>query len=140
MIPAEIVNSSSHFNIIMNVIKKKYPYVVGYDLSADFEEKWEKYEAAFFVELILSESKVKEFRPNWERNFWVDSHMEKYGTYESPFLSTIFDVKDNESGPSPSEDSKGIENTMNSLHYTKHIPGQIKIQKEPMISGFILTP
>jgi len=33
MTPTEIVKSSHHFRIIMNVVKKRFPYVVGYEID-----------------------------------------------------------------------------------------------------------
>ena len=64
MTPTEIVKSSHHFRIIMNVVKKRFPYVVGYEIDENFDKKWDEYNLNFFVNLILSAEKVSQYRPN----------------------------------------------------------------------------
>lgn len=136
MTPEEIVNTSHHFRMIMNSLKKKYPYIIGYELPENFNEKWSEYNYNFFVNLVISKSKALELRPNWQTYFWVDG----YDEYDAVFLTLIFEEKEGESGPSPKEDERGIDSEVESLYNTKHIPKDIKIKKQPGVSKYILKP
>jgi hypothetical protein len=139
MTPTEIVKSSHHFRIIMNIVRKNFPYVVGYEIDDNFDEKWDQYNLNFFVNLILSAEKVSQYRPNWEKHFWVDDYLKRNGVYESIFISSIYELKDGESGPSPSEDEKSIEDLMTELYRQDDFFINVKIKKQPGISNFILT-
>lgn len=136
MTPEEIVNTSHHFRMIMNSLKKKYPYIIGYELPENFNEKWDEYNYNFFVNLVISKSRALELRPNWQTYFWVDG----YDEYDAVFLTLIFEEKEGESGQSPKEDERGIDNEIESLYNTKHIPKDIKIRKQPGVSKYILKP
>jgi hypothetical protein len=139
MTPTEIVKSSHHFRIIMNVVKKRFPYVVGYEIDENFDEKWDEYELNFFVNLILSAEKVSQYRPNWEKHFWVDGYLERDGFYDSLFISSIYELKDGDSGPTPSEDEKSIDDLMTKMYREDEFFKNIKITKQPTASKFILT-
>lgn len=134
MTPEEIVKTSPHFRIIMNSIMRKYPYIIGYELTDNFNQKWNEYDFNFFVSLIISKSKALEFRKNWQTWFWVDG----YDEYDAVFLTLIFEEKEGESGPSPKEDEQNIDNEFEKLYSTKHIPRDVKLNKQPGVSKYIL--
>lgn len=136
MTPEELVTTSPHFEIIMNRLKSRFPYIIGYKLPDDFNYKWNEYNYNFFVNLLISKSKALELRKNWETYFWVDG----YDEFDAVFLTLIFEEKEGESGPSPKEDEKGIDDTFNKYYDSRGIPNEIKLKKQPGVSKYILVP
>lgn len=134
MTPEELVRKSPHFEIIMHQLRKKYPYIVGYELPSEFNQKWDEYKYNFFVSLIISKSKALEVRPNWVPEFWVDG----FDEFDSIFLGVLFDEKEGESGPTPQEDELGIDDTFRKYYESKSIPQEIKLPKQPGVSKYIL--
>lgn len=136
MTPEELVRTSPHFEIIMHQLKKQYPYIVGYEIPDNFNEKWDEYRYNFFVNLIVSKSRALELRPGWQTLFWVDG----YDEYDAIFLTMIFEEKEDSDGPSPKDDELGIENLFEKYYNAKGVPNEIKLQKQPGVSQYILKP
>ena len=60
----EDIQSNLEFKAVMKSIRNKYPFIVGYELPEDFEDKWVEYTSILPVRYIVSLGKVKEMFPD----------------------------------------------------------------------------
>lgn len=133
----EDIKKNLEFKAVMKSIRNKYPFIVGYELPDDFENKWNEYTSILPVRFIVSFEKLKEMFPDWELMFYVPSYLEKDGSYDSIYLSTSFDTSEND-GPTKVE--KDIENIADRVRSSKVIPQKMKINRLVVPSLFRIVP
>ena len=133
----EDIISNLEFKAVMKSIRNKYPFIVGYELPEDFEDKWVEYTSILPVRYIVSLGKVKEMFPDWELMFYVPTFMKQDGHYDGIYLSNAFDTNDNEE---PRNVEKDFENISDRVRKSSVIPREKKIGRSIVPAKFIFIP
>jgi hypothetical protein len=133
----EDIISNLEFKAVIKSIRNKYPFIVGYELPEDFEDKWVEYTSILPVRYIVSLGKVKEMFPDWEPMFYVPTFMKQDGYYDGIYLSNAFNTNDNEE---PRNVEKDFENISERVRRSSVIPREKKIGRAIVPSKFRFIP
>jgi hypothetical protein len=129
----EDLTSNLEFKSVIKSIRNKYPFIVGYQIPDDFEDKWVRYPSIIPLRYVVSLSKLKEMFPDWKPMFYVPSYIKQDGYYDGVYMSNGFDTTENEE---PRKVEKDIENISERVRKTKVIPSQMKINRHIVPSSF----
>ena len=133
----EDILKNLEFKSTMKSIKNKYPFIVGYELPEDFENKWNEYTSILPVRFIVSLSKLQEIFPDWELMFYVPSYLKSNGYFDSVYLSSAFDTSENQK---PRDVERDFETISNRVRKSKIIPSNMKINRMIIPSLFRIIP
>ena len=110
------------YKIIKRILKKEFPWIKNVFMK---KENLEKY-TVLFVTIEVDQDIFMEIYKVHLRAF-PKREVEEGNTYESPFLSLIFEFADKSVGTGIEED---VVRTMNSVKKSKAIPPELKLPNE----------
>lgn len=131
----ENILSNLEFKAVMKSIRNKYPFIVGYELPEDFEDKWVEYNSILPVRYTVSLEKLREMFPDWEVMFYVPTFMGQDGYYDGIYLSNAFNTTE---GPRNVE--KDLENISDRVRKSSVIPREKKIGRAIVPARFRFIP
>ena len=125
------VEDSYEFKLIKRILKQEFPWII--DVKVPSDEEIDKY-ALIFVDLIIDPF-ILQRKEGWPFNSYMRSYFNpqfafmmgnKDYTYQSSYLSTIYNIARDESGPIERE----IESTLRSVQKSPAIPSDLKLGKD----------
>lgn len=131
----EDIISNLEFKAVMKSIRNKYPFIVGYELPEDFEDKWVEYTSILPVRYIVSLKKLNEMFPDWKVMFYVPSFMKEDGYFDGIYLANAFETSDE-----PRNVEKDIENISDRVRKSNVIPVRKKINRAIVPAKFRFIP
>lgn len=126
------ITNSVFFKVLMSMIKRELPYVVGGNIVGENEPE------DILLDLMISESKVKRFRPDWKKNWWVGEDGDPNPSELN--LRGLFSETEENTDNSPEDDDDKLIEMFDNLRKKDWLVRDLKIDKRIFLNDFVLVP
>lgn len=127
------LKSNPIFRLGMSNLKKKYPFIIGYNFPSDYEEQLSEYPQLILVNLVYSIPKIVE-----SENLTLEPYMEGWFKYNDTITSSLLWVPFVEKGRDDLRYiQEDIENILNSGKSLDVFRNEDKINRQIMVEDYI---
>jgi hypothetical protein len=117
----------------MSNLKKKYPFIIGYNFPSDYEEQLSEYPQLILINLVYSIPKIVE-----SENLTLEPYMEGWFKYNDTITSSLLWVPFVEKGRDDLRYiQEDIENILNSGKSLDVFRSEDKITRQIMVEDYI---
>lgn len=127
----DIINSV-FFKVLMSMIRREIPYVVGGNIVGENET------GDILLDLLISESKVERQRPDWKKNWWVGEDGDPNPTEIN--LQGFFQETEENTDNSPEDDNDTLIEMFDNLRKKNWLGSDLQIDKRIFLNDFVLVP
>lgn len=130
----EYIISNPEFKSAIRSLKKKYPFILGFEFPDNIEQKLDEYETVIPIRLVLSLEKMKELYPHWIPQWYVAPTIKREGKFDAIYVSSAWDTSEN-NVPKQLEDAflKDIE----TVQKNNVLPRQHKLRRKVIPTTFV---
>ena len=128
----EDITNSVFFKVLMSMIRREIPYVVGGNIVGENET------GDILLDLLVSESKVERQRPNWKKNWWVGEDGDPNPTEIN--LQGFFQETEENTDNSPEDDNDKLIEMFDNLRKKNWLGPDLQIDKRIFLNDFVLVP
>lgn len=128
----EHITNSVFFKVLMSMIKREIPYVVGGNIVGENET------GDILLDLLISESKVERQRPDWKKNWWVGEDGDPNPTEIN--LQGLFQETEENTDNSPEDDNDKLIEMFDNLRKKNWLGPDLQIDKRIFLNDFVLVP
>lgn len=127
----EEVTKSVFFRVLMNMIKRDFPFIVGGDIVGQNET------GDYLLDLMISESKIERFRPDWRKHWWIGEDGDPNPIELS--ISGFFEETEENTDPSPEDEDDKLNEMMDNLRKKDWLEKDLKIDNRLFLNDFVLV-
>lgn len=128
----ENIINSVFFKVLMSMIRREIPYVVGGNIVGENET------GDILLDLLISESKVERQRPDWKKNWWVGEDGDPNPTEIN--LQGLFQETEENTDSSPEDDNDKLIEMFDNLRKKNWLGPDLQIDKRIFLNDFVLVP
>lgn len=128
----EDITNSVFFKVLMSMIRREIPYVVGGNIVGENET------GDILLDLLISESKVERQRPDWKKNWWVGEDGDPNPTEIN--LQGLFQETEENTDNSPEDDNDKLIEMFDNLRKKNWLGPDLQIDKRIFLNDFVLVP
>lgn len=128
----EHITNSVFFKVLMSMIRREIPYVVGGNIVGENET------GDILLDLLISESKVERQRPDWKKNWWVGEDGDPNPTEIN--LQGLFQETEENTDSSPEDDNDKLIEMFDNLRKKNWLGPDLQIDKRIFLNDFVLVP
>ena len=128
----EDITNSVFFKVLMSMIRREIPYVVGGNIVGESET------GDILLDLLISESKVERQRPDWKKNWWVGEDGDPNPTEIN--LQGLFQETEENTDNSPEDDNDKLIEMFDNLRKKNWLGPDLQIDKRIFLNDFVLVP
>ena len=128
----ENIINSVFFKVLMSMIRREIPYVVGGNIVGENET------GDILLDLLISESKVERQRPDWKKNWWVGEDGDPNPT-EINLQGLFYETEENTDNSHEDDNDKLIE-MFDNLRKKNWLGPDLKIDNRIFLNDFVLVP
>jgi len=128
----EHITNSVFFKVLMSMIRREIPYVVGGNIVGENET------GDILLDLLISESKVERQRPDWKKNWWVGEDGDPNPTEIN--LQGLFQETEENTDNSPEDDNDKLIEMFDNLRKKNWLGPDLQIDKRIFLNDFVLVP
>ena len=128
----ENIINSVFFKVLMSMIRREIPYVVGGNIVGENET------GDILLDLLISESKVERQRPDWKKNWWVGEDGDPNPT-EINLQGLFYETEENTDN-SPEDDNDKLIEMFDNLRKKNWLGPDLQIDKRIFLNDFVLVP
>ena len=128
----ENIINSVFFKVLMSMIRREIPYVVGGNIVGENET------GDILLDLLISESKVERQRPDWKKNWWVGEDGDPNPTEIN--LQGFFQETEENTDNSPEDDNDTLIEMFDNLRKKNWLGPDLKIDNRIFLNDFVLVP
>lgn len=128
----EHITNSVFFKVLMSMIRREIPYVVGGNIVGESET------GDILLDLLISESKVERQRPDWKKNWWVGEDGDPNPTEIN--LQGLFQETEENTDNSPEDDNDKLIEMFDNLRKKNWLGPDLQIDKRIFLNDFVLVP
>jgi len=127
----EEVTKSVFFRVLMSMIKRDFPFIVGGDIVGQNET------GDYLLDLMISESKIERFRPDWRKHWWVGEDGDPNPVELS--ISGFFEETEENTDSSPEDEDDKLGEMMDNLRKKDWLGKDLKIDNRLFLNDFVLV-
>jgi hypothetical protein len=130
----EYITNNPEFKAAIRSLKKKYPYILGFEFPNGFEEKLREYQTIIPIKLVISMDKIKEFYPDWVPLWYIEPTIERESRFDAIYLSSAWDTSENDE---PKKLEETFKKDIERVHKNNVLPRQHKLSRVVIPTTFV---
>jgi hypothetical protein len=130
----EYIVNNAEFKAAIRSLKKKYPFILGFEFPSNIEQRLREYQTVIPIKLVISMDKIKEFYPDWIPLWYVEPTIEREGKYDAIYVSSAWDTSENNE---PRELEETFIKDVERVQKNNVLPRQHKLRRRVIPTTFV---
>lgn len=130
----DYIISNPEFKAAIRSLKKKYPFILGFEFPDNIEQKLEEYSTVIPIRLVFSLEKMKELFPDWIPLWYVAPTIEREGKFDAIYVSSAWDTSENNM---PKQLEEAFIKDVETVQKNNVLPRQHKLRRKVIPTTFV---